>query len=266
MSIVTVQVGQCGNQVGSQFFSTLMDDVNTPIVKGYTMAENEAYRKACMECFFNVNDGKVDRKSDSLPQARAVMIDMEPKVIAQSLAEANQSGTWKYPDKQQFSLQRGSGNNWAHGYAIHGPKVKESVMNLVRREVEKCEHFAGFLTLLSLAGGTGSGVGTMLTESLRDEYPHCFILDQVVWPYTMGEVIVQNYNAILTLSHLYQVVDGLLVVQNDTIHKICSQLLGMPKVSFKAINKVIAHQMAGLLQPVCNGLTGTSNICNLLGK
>ncbi len=50
-------------------------------------------------------------------------------------------------------------------------------------QVEKCDAFNGFLTLLSLAGGTGSGVGAYLNQCLRDEYPHCFILNQVVWPY-----------------------------------------------------------------------------------
>jgi len=61
------------------------------------------------------------------------------------------------------------------------------------------------MCLMSLAGGTGSGMGTFVTEMLRDEYPRRFILNQVVMPYQTGEVIVQSYNALLTLSHLYQV-------------------------------------------------------------
>lgn len=57
-----------------------------------------------------------------------------------------------------------------------------------------------------------------------------FMVNQVVWPYRTGEVIVQNYNAVLTLSHLYQTADAIIVMENDELHKICSQLLGI-KVS-----------------------------------
>ena len=63
-------------------------------------------------------------------------------------------------------------------------------MTLVSREAEKCDRLGGFVALLSLAGGTGSGVGAYVTQCLRDEYPHAFILNQVVAPYHMGEVIV----------------------------------------------------------------------------
>ena len=56
------------------------------------------------------------------------------------------------------------------------------------------------------------------------------MVNQVVWPYRTGEVIVQNYNAVLTLSHLYQTADAIVVMENDELHRICSQLLGI-KVS-----------------------------------
>ena len=45
----------------------------------------------------------------------------------------------------------------------------------------RCDHFGGFMTLLSLAGGTGSGLGAYVNTSLRDEYPHSFIMNQVYY-------------------------------------------------------------------------------------
>ena len=65
--------------------------------------------------------------------------------------------------------------------------------------------FDGFLCLMSLAGGTGSGLGTYVTEMLRDIYPKAFLINEVVAPYQSGEVILQSYNALLTLAHLYEV-------------------------------------------------------------
>ena len=181
-----------------------------------------------------------------------MMVDMESKVVAKAVSGAKKTGQWKYPDKQQFSQKKGSGNNWAHGYCGHGPIAKDPVLNMIRREVEKCDCFNGFLTILSLAGGTGSGVGAYLNQCLRDEYPHCFIMNQVIWPYNTGEVIVQNYNAVLTLSHLYQSSDAILVMENDQLQQICKQLMGIDKVSFHDMNKVVSHKLASVLQPAFN--------------
>ncbi len=62
-------------------------------------------------------------------------------------------------------------------------------------------------------------------------------------------MIVQNYNSVLTLSRLYQLSDAILVHENDTVHKICSQLMNIKHISISDVNKVIAHQLASILQP-----------------
>ena len=51
---------------------------------------------------------------------------------------------------------------------------------MLRAEVDMCEGFAGFLVLMSVAGGTGSGLGTRITETLREHFPHAFIINQGV--------------------------------------------------------------------------------------
>lgn len=57
----------------------------------------------------------------------------------------------------------------------------------------------------SLAGGTGSGLGAWVTEQIRRDYPHALMMNVVVWPYSKGEVSVQHFNSLLTLSHVYPV-------------------------------------------------------------
>ncbi|KAI8725782.1 tubulin delta chain [Biomphalaria glabrata] len=188
---------------------------------------------------------------------------METKAVANHFNKLEKSGKWSYCPEQWYSQKRGSGNNWAYGYCVHGPRSQDDIMNLVRREVEKCDRLGGFINFLSLAGGTGSGVGAFVTQSLRDEYPFSFIVNQVVWPYSTGEVIVQNYNAVLTLSHLYDTADAILVMENDSLHKICSQLLNIKNISFRDINKVIAHKMTSVLQPSLAADLGTKHTCDL---
>ena len=63
------------------------------------------------------------------------------------------------------------------------------------------------------------------------------------------QVIVQNYNSVLTLAHLYRLSDAILVHENDMVHRICSQLLNIKHISFSDVNRVIAHQLGSVLQP-----------------
>lgn len=62
-------------------------------------------------------------------------------------------------------------------------------------------------------------------------------------------MIVQNYNSVLTLAHLYRLSDAILVHENDTVHRICSQLLNIKNISFSDVNRVMAQQLGGVLQP-----------------
>ncbi|XP_012868657.1 PREDICTED: tubulin delta chain [Dipodomys ordii] len=241
MSIVTVQLGQCGNQIGFEVFDTLFSDSHCSQAL-CSKRENETYQASCKERFFR-------EEENGVPIARAVLVDMEPKVINQTLAKAAQSGQWKYGQHSCFYQKQGSGNNWAYGYSVHGPRHRESIMDLIQKEVEKCDSLSGFFVIMSMAGGTGSGLGAFLTQNFQDQYPHSLKMNQIIWPYETGEVIVQNYNSVLTLSHLYRSSDALLVHENDAVHKICAKLMNIKQISFSNINQVLAHQLGAVFQP-----------------
>lgn len=122
-------------------------------------------------------------------------------------------------------------------------------MNLIQKEVEKCDSLSGFFIIMSMAGGTGSGLGAFITQNLQDEFSNSLRMNQIIWPYGTGEVIVQNYNSILTLSHLYRSSDALLVHENDAVHRICAKLMNIKQISFSDINQVLAHQLGSVFQP-----------------
>lgn len=187
------------------------------------------------------------------------------QAIAQTCLEAKKSGQWMYPEKQQFCQKRGSGNNWAHGFKVHGSAAEESIMGMIQTEAEKCDNLSGFMTFMSLAGGTGSGVGAYITQCVKDDFPHAFLMNQVVWPYHTGEVIVQNYNAVLTLSHLYQSTDAILIMENDQLYKVCTHLLNIKTVSFRDINRVICEKLMGLLLPAVTEKYPGHHVSNNLG-
>ena len=250
MSVVTVQLGQCGNQIGSQFFKTVYNDAAVSLKSG-SKSSPSAYHDASMERFFTVAEPQVMKISSSRAslEAKCVLVDMETKVVHQMLSEAKRSGNWSYDEKCVYTQKKGSGNNWASGYCRHGGRASEELMEMVQRQAERCDRLDGFLILMSVAGGTGSGVGAKITEVLCDTYPHSVITNQVVWPYSSGEVIVQDYNTILTTAHLQRASDVILLMHNDQLHKVCSKLLLMRKISFSDINQVVCHSLASLLQP-----------------
>ena len=78
------------------------------------------------------------------------------------------------------------------------------------------------------------------------------LLLSYLWPLPL-QVIVQNYNSILTLSHLYRSSDALLVHENDAVHKICAKLMNIKQISFCDINQVLAHQLGSVFQPTYSG-------------
>jgi hypothetical protein len=61
MGVVFVQVGQCGNQVGQEFWSQALDSLQRPSKSAQPLAEG----------FFDEGDGKG-------PKARCVLVDSEP--------------------------------------------------------------------------------------------------------------------------------------------------------------------------------------------
>lgn len=60
----------------------------------------------------------------------------------------------------------------------------------------------GFMLLHSIAGGTGSGLGSYLLENLNDRYPKKLIQTYSVFPNNEEAVIVQPYNSLLSLKRL----------------------------------------------------------------
>jgi len=49
------------------------------------------------------------------------------------------SGYWQYSSKQQFLQQSGSGNNWAYGYCMLGPRCQAGISDIIRKQVEQCD-------------------------------------------------------------------------------------------------------------------------------
>lgn len=239
MSVITLQIGQCGNQLGYEFFNALAEDIG---VGKPEERHDRDYYSLSSERFFTA-----DPQGNLL--SSAVLVDTEQKVVGSVLKEACRVNKWHYIKDACYTSEQGAGNNWALGYFDHAEKALGQICEVVRRHVEQRDWLDGFLPILSLGGGTGSGLGTKLTEALRDNYPNAPVVNAVVWPFSSGEVAVQAYNVLLSLAHLQDSADALLVMGNDALHRVASQRWALRSASLAEMNAVAARQLACLLQP-----------------
>ena len=118
------------------------------------------------------------------------------------------------------------------------------------------DRFDSLLLLHSVGGGTGSGLGSLLLERLRDAYPSHSLLACSILPFMSGETPLQHYNTALCMQRLQQHCDAVLLFPNDSTLELLTALLqrgggglrsGLP---FSVLNSWIADCLCDLLLPV----------------
>jgi len=141
----------------------------------------------------------------------------------------------------------GAGNNWAKGHYTEGSELVETVLDIVRKEVESCDCLQGFQFTHSLGGGTGSGMGTLLITKIREQYPEKIMSTFSVVPSPkVSNAVVEPYNATLSIHQLIENTDSVMCIDNDALHDICSKSLGITHPSYKDLNSLISAVMSGV--------------------
>lgn len=175
---------------------------------------------------------------------RAILVDLEPRVINNIL----QSPYSNLFNPENISLSKdggGAGNNWSFGYA-RGESVHEEIIEMIDREADGSDSLEGFMMLHSIAGGTGSGLGSYLLEALNDRYPKKLIQTYSVFPNNIetSDVVVQPYNSILSLKRLTENADSVVVLDNAALNRIATDMLHIPNPSFAHTNQLVSTVMS----------------------
>lgn len=242
--MLTLQFGQCGNQLGHNFFSQLSTDINSRD-KALSRDLNYHYTESSIEKWFE----GINKDGNRL--ARTVLIDTEAKVLKNICRQSNSQWTYR-PQNLICQASGGSANNWAYGYLIKSQQLKDETLEAIRKETERTDHLEGILFLLSSAGGTGSGVGSYFIDHLREEFPTKTLIGSTVLPFSSGEVGTQNYNTLLTLAKFNEKCDVNFLFENEQIHSICTSILKNFEANLKDINDVISKKLCAVFQPMEN--------------
>ncbi|KAI8812355.1 Tubulin/FtsZ family, GTPase domain-containing protein [Cladochytrium replicatum] len=236
---IVVQVGQCGNQIGGRFWDMVLQEHGRHNKKGL-------YDESMGTFFRNVNprngQQNISSGNGTVPiyslRARSVLIDMEEKVINQML----RSPIGELFDEDQLVMSNsGSGNNWSVGYSIYGPQYQDDIVEAVRRQAEYCDALGSFFVIKSMGGGTGSGLGSYVCETLEDAFPEVHRFVAAVSPSGDDHVVTSPYNSILSLSRLINSADCVMPFENQALIDIYDRIMkqstetsgvgGVPRVS-----------------------------------
>eukprot|EP00301_Raphidiophrys_heterophryoidea_P000162 c10083_g1_i1.p1 GENE.c10083_g1_i1~~c10083_g1_i1.p1 ORF type:complete len:468 (+),score=105.61 c10083_g1_i1:52-1404(+) len=234
--IITLQVGQCGNQIGMEFWKQLC-------------AEHGIDAEGNLQSFATAN--AADRKDVFFYQSddehfipRSILLDLEPGVINGIKKSAFRN--LHNPENMFVSGEGcGAGNNWASGYG-QGEQLYDEIIDIIDREADGSDSLEGFVMCHSIAGGTGSGMGSYLLERLNDRYPKKLVQTYSVFPNQQGssDVVVQPYNSLLTLKRLILNCDCTIVLDNTALTRIAVDRLHIESPSFAHTNAIVSTVMA----------------------
>jgi len=233
--IVHLQVGQCGNQIGSKFWSVISDEHGIDNSGNYKGKDDLQLDR--INVYYNEAQG-----GKYVP--RAILVDLEPGTM--DAVKSGPFGELFRPDNFVFG-QSGAGNNWAKGHYTEGAELIDSVLDVVRKEAESCDCLQGFQIAQSLGGGTGSGMGTLLLSKIREEYPDRMMCTFSVVPSPkVSDTVVEPYNATLSVHQLVENADEVFCIDNEALYDICFRTLKLTTPSYGDLNHLVSAVMSGV--------------------
>ncbi|XP_005057427.1 PREDICTED: tubulin beta-1 chain [Ficedula albicollis] len=233
--IVHLQIGQCGNQIGAKFWEVLGDEHGIDITGNYR--GDSPLQLERINVYFN-------EAYSHKYVPRSILVDLEPGTM--DSVRSSKIGPLFRPDNFIHG-NSGAGNNWAKGHYTEGAELIENVMDVVRNECESCDCLQGFQLIHSLGGGTGSGMGTLLINKIREEYPDRIMNTFSVVPSPkVSDTVVEPYNAILSIHQLIENTDETFCIDNEALYDICFRTLKLTNPTYGDLNHLVSLTMSGV--------------------
>lgn len=234
--IINIQCGQCGCQMGADFWELATDEHGLDLSGGDV--DKDPLRLQRANVFFSETAG-----TKYVP--RAVMVDLDPASIDN--IRSGPMGKLFAPDSF-VAGKCGAGGIWARGYYTSGAAILDQVIDVVRKQIEGCDCLQGFVMTHALGGGTGSGLGGLIQSTLRETYCERMMTDFVVFPSMQGhrDSLLEPYNTVLSFHRLVENSDMVYMLDNDALSRICFSTLKKPAPTFSDMNKLVAMSMSGV--------------------
>jgi len=235
--VITVHIGQAGVQMGNAVWNLYGMEhgigrdgcLTTPVANEACPAEHSTFYKETVA-------GKY------IP--RTVMVDLEPTVVDQ-IRSGPDRGLY-HPD-QLISGKEDAANNFARGYHTEGREYLDQVLEGIRLFAESSEGVQGFIVFHSMGGGTGSGMTSLVSESLRQDYAKKSNLEVLVYPAPkVSTAVVEPYNALLVSHKTLDTTDCAFMVDNEAIYDISAGKLDVERPMYHNLNRIISQVVSSI--------------------
>jgi len=232
--ILSIHVGQGGIQIGNALWELYC--LEHGISADGEMKNPDEKKLGSASSFFT-------HTSTNNMVPRAVIVDLEPGVI-DSIKKSEYSGL--YHPSQLISGKEDAANNYARGHYTIGKTVLKPVKDEIRRQLDGCHSLQGFFIFHSFGGGTGSGLGALIMQSLSDMYEKKSKLEFAVYPAPqVSNSVVEPYNSVLTTHATLENADCTFLVDNEAIYDMCKGL-GISRPGYLDLNRITAQVVSSI--------------------
>ena len=150
--------------------------------------------------------------------------------------------------------------NWEKGHYTEGAELIDEVVDVIRKESAGCDCSQEFHLKHSLGGGTGSGLGTLLLMKIRDNYPDRITATFSVYPSPkVSDVVVEPYNATLSIHQLLENSDETFVIDNEALYNISHNIFKQQQPKYVESNWVIPLVVSGICASAILRFSGNLN-------
>ena len=143
--------------------------------------------------------------------------------------------------------------------SAHGRALVDASLDRIRQLAEDCTGLQGFLLFHSAGGGAGSGLSSLLLESLADEFDAKTRISFPIYSKQEQDHPISApdaYNPVLAGHAMLEHADVTVPFDNSTLHRICKTTLDLQSPTPKDYNSLLA--------PVLSTLTSSLRYSGLL--
>ena len=232
--IISIQIGECGNNIGELMWESMWEEHNLEYIE---IDENNRGAEK-VGTFLKEMEGERIRYSP-----RCVIIGKEERLSR----TRNKKGIYS---EKSYSEAMSVGGTWAAGYYGGESRGIVDIEEIIRGEMEAAENAQGFQVLHSTGGGLGSGFGALIMYKLKEEYPGKLTRAFSVLPALDSaldniQTHTTRYNTILGFHYLAEYADQVFYLDNEGLMEICTRSLGLdPHIIY--MNELIREAMSGV--------------------
>jgi len=235
--VVHIQVGQCGNQIGTKFWETIAQEHGLS-PEGVYIGNNSVQLEKIDVYYHETSAGQF------VP--RGVLVDMENSVLNHITSRTYGK---MFRPSNFLSTTEGAANNFMVGrYGADSLELCNRVHEILRREVERTQCCQGFTFTHASSGGTGSGLTMAIYEKCTAELltpTFGGVYFFTLFPSTkISNTVTEPYNTTMTLFN-QKVVENVVCFDNESLYKICFNTLGLDTPTFGDLNRLVSMVMSG---------------------